>query len=55
MKKQCPHCQKQTVWEVMPEGYATKRWRGARKEETYVRCPRCTATFPVDAVEEDRK
>ena len=35
---------------VMPEGYATDRWGGARKEEPYVRCPRCTATFPKRAV-----
>jgi hypothetical protein len=34
------------VFEEMPEGYATKRWKGARKEEPYLRCPVCTATFP---------
>lgn len=48
----CPHCQHQSVFEEMPEGYASNRWseavaQGARKEEPYVRCPICTATFPL--------
>lgn len=46
----CPHCKQQVLFEAMPEGYSTKRWGGARKEEPYVRCPKCTATFPAYAV-----
>lgn len=49
---QCPHCGKQALFETMPEGYATKRWNGARKEEAYLRCAECTATFPKRAVED---
>ena len=48
----CPHGEQHTtVFEEMPEGYATERWLGARKEEPYLRCPVCTATFPKWAIE----
>lgn len=47
----CPHCKAKVAFEVMPEGYATERWGGARKEEPYVRCPECTATFPAWGIE----
>jgi hypothetical protein len=40
------------VFEALPDGYATKRWGGARKEEPYLRCPVCTATFPAWGIEE---
>jgi hypothetical protein len=40
------------VFEELPEGYATERWGGARKEEPYLRCPVCGATFPVWGIEE---
>ena len=48
----CPHCHKQTVFDVKPEGYATERWQGNRKEQPYVQCVLCTATFPKYAIDE---
>jgi hypothetical protein len=53
----CPHGSDAHGWhtavfEELPDGYATKRWGGARKEEPYLRCPVCTATFPAWAIEE---
>ena len=48
----CPHCQRQAIFEEMPDGYASERWGGAREEVPYVRCPICTATFPLWAIEE---
>lgn len=39
------------VFDELPEGYATERWRGARKEEPYVQCPVCKATFPKWGIE----
>jgi hypothetical protein len=48
----CPHCDRQAILEDMPEGYATKRWLGARKEEPYLRCLVCTATFPLWGIKE---
>ena len=54
---ECPVCHKPTVLEAMPEGYVTKRWpeaiaAGTRKEEPYLRCSKCTCTFPVWGYEE---
>lgn len=46
----CPHCFRVAPFERMPDGYATKRWNGARAEVPYVRCSECTATFPEQAV-----
>jgi hypothetical protein len=40
------------VFEEMPEGYATERWKGNRKEEPYLKCPVCGATFPKWGIEE---
>jgi hypothetical protein len=53
----CPHGSKEhgahrAVFEELPEGYATERWGGARKEEPYLRCPVCGATFPKWGIEE---
>ena len=49
----CPHGQTHdTVMEEMPEGYATTRWGGARKEEPYLKCGVCGATFPKWGIEE---
>ena len=47
----CPHGHMhETVFEEMPAGYATERWLGARKEEPYLRCPICTATFSTRSI-----
>jgi DNA-directed RNA polymerase subunit RPC12/RpoP len=46
----CPHCTAKVMFLTMPEGFATERWSGQVKEEPYVRCPKCTATFPAYAV-----
>jgi len=54
----CPHStMHETVFEEMPDGYATERWPeavaiGDRIEEPYLRCPVCTATFPKRGIEE---
>lgn len=42
----------EAVFEHMPKNYATTRWGGARKEEPYLRCPVCSATFPKWAIEQ---
>jgi len=53
----CPHFHPadgphETIYEEMPDGYATERWLGAREEVPYLRCPVCTATFPVWGIRE---
>ena len=53
----CANCKQEVLFELMPDGYATKRWPeavklGTRKGEPYVRCPKCTATFPKWGIEQ---
>ena len=54
----CPHgAMHEAIFVDLPEGYATSRWPaavelGTRKEEPYVQCLACGATWPKWAIDE---
>ena len=47
----CANCLQPVIMEEQEDGYATERWGGVREEEPYAKCPLCTATFPIRAIE----